>query len=218
MDGYDKVFGIGLNKTGTTSLRVALKAMGFRHLDRMPALMKHWRRGEIGPILDVAERFESFDDWPWPLIVPDLLDRFGARARFVLTRRSSPATWLDSLKAHSERTNPFNHPRRAIYGHDYPHGYEAEHLAVYDRHLTSVRHLFGSRGMAHLLLEVSWEDGHGWAELAAFLNRQAPAGPFPHANDRAASRPDPENLADNAFLIEAQLSRLRAISRTRRLA
>ena len=200
-----KVFGIGLNKTGTTSLRVALKALGYRHMDRRPRLMRHWRRKETDALIAATREHDSFDDWPWPLIVPDLLEAYGQNARFVLTRRASPQRWLNSIKHHSERTNPFRHPRRAIYGYDYPHGREAAYLNVYNRHLKDTRALFASAGKSHLLLEVSWDAGDGWRALCDFLGKKSPRRPFPHANDRHSAKPDPDNVDDNRFLIARQL-------------
>lgn len=208
-----KVFGIGLNKTGTTSLRVALRALGYNHMDRRPRLMRHWRRGETGALIAATREHDSFDDWPWPLIVPELLEAYGDKARFVLTKRASPQRWLDSLKAHTERTNPFRHPRRAIYGHDYPHGREGAYLAVYNRHLRDVRALFAAKKKAHLLLEVSWDSGDGWGELCDFLGKSAPRRAFPHANDRKTARPNPENLDDNRFLIARQIRAAAAADR-----
>ena len=213
-----KIFGIGLNKTGTTSLRCALRHLGYDHLDRKPRLFKLWKNGQIPQILKVADQHESFDDWPWPLIVPQLLDRYGENARFILTMRRSPLVWLDSLKAHSERTNPFRHPRTAIYGHPYPHGCEDQHLAFYNLHRNRVRQLFTDRGLDHLLLEVCWDGGDGWRELCRFLGKPSPDIAFPHANARENMKADPEHIADNKFLIAQQLVRLARDSDDRRLS
>lgn len=214
MSGVKKIFGIGLNKTGTTSLRVALRALGYQHLDRRPRLMRHWRRKEYEALIAATREFESFDDWPWPLIVPQLLEEYGEDARFILTRRASPQRWLESIKTHSERTSPFRHPRRAIYGHDYPHGREASYLNVYNRHLEQTKKLFTQRGLEHLLLEVSWDGGDGWDELCGFLGQRRPARPFPHANDRRTASPNPENLDDNRFLIARQMLEVANEART----
>lgn len=208
MSAHTKIFGIGLNKTGTTSLRCALRHLGFDHLDRMPRLFKLWKQGRIPQILKFADSHESFDDWPWPLIVPELLEKYGESARFVLTTRRSPSVWLESLKLHSERTNPFRHPREAIYGFPYPHGRVAEHINFYIRHQNEVRALFKSKGLSHLLLEVCWETGDGWPQLCNFLGKPPPNVPFPHANARENMKPNPENVADNAFLIAQQIANL----------
>ena len=206
--GIEKVFGIGLNKTGTTSLRLALKTLGFRHLDRQPRLFRAWRAGDLRPIMEAADQHDSFEDWPWPLIVPELLDRYGGRARFVLTLRRTPLAWVESLKRHSERTNPGHNPRRDIYGFDYPHGAEGAHIAFYQRHATDVRRLFERAGARDLLLECAWDAGDGWQELCRFLERPVLSKPFPHANRSGEADPDDEIVADNLWRIAAQRARL----------
>lgn len=212
-----KIFGIGLNKTGTTSLRVALKHLGFAHMDRRPRLMRHWRRGETSALLAATRTHDSFDDWPWPLIVPHLLDHYGDKARFILTRRRSPQAWLASIKAHSERTNPFRHPRRAIYGYDYPHGCEGAYLDVYNRHLDETRALFANQGANWLCLDACWDDGTGWPEICNFLGKPIPGRPFPHANQGRYANPGQENIDDNRFLIQRQLAAL-AVPGNKRIA
>ena len=204
MDGYDKVFGIGLNKTGTTSLKKAFVRLGFNHLERRPRLFKLWRNRRFEPIFEHAEEYESFEDWPWPLMVAELLEYYGDRARFVMTRRTSANAWVESLKRHAERTNPVQNPRKHIFGYDYPHGREAEHMAIYDRHQAHVAALF--KGCEHQLCTLCWEDGDGWPELCEFLDRPVPSGAFPRANRSVDAQPDPEFVAENRRRIEAQLA------------
>ena len=207
MRSFDKVFGIGLNKTGTKSLRRAFLEFGFAHMDRKPRLMKLWRRGDVAAIFDAIEQYESFEDWPWPLMVESLLAHYGERARFVLTRRKSAEIWVESLKGQSERTNPDMHPRRFIYGYDYPHGLEAAHIAYYERHLDDVRKLFA--GCEHLLIDLCWEDGDGWDQLCPFLEQVPRRGAFPRANKGSNAQADPEFLAENRKRIAAQVAALR---------
>jgi len=199
---YKKVFGIGLNKTGTTSLKIAFQALGFRHLDRTPRLFRYWQRGEFAQIYSEISDYQSFEDWPWPLMVRDLLEEYGEDARFVLTRRRSAEAWVDSLKQHAERTNPRQNPRKVIYGYDYPHGREAQHIAFYEAHLRATRALFSDLGANHLLAEFCWEEGHGWDELCAFLNRPVPKRDFPIANRSTEAQPDPEFQQENRARIE----------------
>jgi len=204
---HTKIFGIGLNKTGTTSLKQAFVELGFRHFDRKPKLFKHWKMREFAEIFDWIEDYESFEDWPWPLMVPELLERY-PDAKFILTRRISAQKWVESLKRQSERTNPDNNPRRAIYGHAYPHGVEAEHIAFYEAHLTQTRALFDHAPAR--FAEFCWEDGQGWAELCAFLGCAAPNKPFPHANKSSKTvTADPEFLYENQKRIQKQLKDLK---------
>lgn len=206
MAQYDKVFGIGLNKTGTTSLKHAFERLGFRHLDRRPRLFKLWRKGRVADVIAASEDYETFEDWPWPLMVSELLEHYGNRALFVLTVRRNPMAWVESLKSHAERTNPHHNPRRAIFGADYPHGMEAAFEAYYDRHNALVRQLFFDR--PNQLCELCWENGDGWPELCGFLGVKRPKVEFPYANKSLEAKPNPEFVAENQVLIDAHLKAL----------
>lgn len=199
-----KVFGIGLNKTGTSSLGRALRRLGFRHLSHSPRLTRALARGDMAPIEQAADSHDSFEDWPWPLVWREMDARYGDGARFILTRRASPERWLASLKAHAERARPGGIARRLAYGWDYPHGREAEHLAVYERHNAAIRAHFAHPARRHRFIELCWEEGDGWPALCRFLGLPAPMQPFPHANPAAAARPDPAHLAENRRRIAAQ--------------
>src|SRR5699024_4627029 len=64
---YDsKIFCIGFNKTGTTSLGRALTDLGFRHSSFSQIVWrKYYQRGKIDKVLKYTAKFESFDDLPW---------------------------------------------------------------------------------------------------------------------------------------------------------
>ena len=96
--------------------------------------------------------------------------------------------------------------RPAIYGHYYPHGYEAEHRAAYEQHNASVRAFFAAEA-PHALLEVCWEEGDRWDRLCGFLNEPIPEQDFPHERPRATGV-DPAIREANARGIEQQLARL----------
>ncbi|SEP99527.1 hypothetical protein SAMN05216548_102129 [Faunimonas pinastri] len=199
-----KVFGIGLNKTGTSTLGECLMTLGYRHVSFRSDMLGHWTRRHFTPILDETEKFDSFEDWPWPLLFKEFYWRYGDRARFVLTRRSSPEVWVESLKKHSLNTHPDRPMRPVIYGYKYPHGREREHVAFYERHNAEARAFF-AREAPHLLLELCWEDGDRWDKLCAFLGHPVPDAPFPHIKPRSTGV-DPRIRDANARNIEAQLA------------
>jgi hypothetical protein len=194
-----KIFGVGFNKTGTTTLAACLKHFGFRHLGHRRDLLVAFRHGDLARVFQETDRFDSFDDWPYPLMYEDLFKQYGARAKFILTMRQSSEVWLNSLKAHALITNPENHSRKLAYGYDYPHGREAEHIAMYEAHNAAVKNFFTKNNAEHQLLCVSWDQGHGWAELCSFLGLPKPATAFPHFNK--ASDGDPTLVARNKQLI-----------------
>lgn len=177
-----KIFGIGLNKTGTTTLGACLQGLGYRHMSCRRDLLVKYRHGDLDPIFSVTDAFDSFDDWPWPLLYRELLERYGAQARFVLTKRRSAETWLGSLKKHALITHPKWHCRELAYGYAYPFHHERAHLDFYDRHNREVVDFFAAQGASDQLLTVCWEDGDGQEKIAAFLGYDPAQIEIPHAN------------------------------------
>ena len=179
---FEKVFGIGLNKTGTKTLGECLRRLGFDHMSCRRDLLAAYRNHELEKVFAVTDRHSSFEDWPYPLMYRELLERYGRSAAFILTVRKDAETWLESLKQHSLRTDPDNHCRLLAYGHNYPHGYEQQHLQFYRAHNSSVVEHFAARGAATQLLTMCWESGHGWIELGNFLGVEKPGADIPHVN------------------------------------
>ena len=176
-----KIFGIGLNKTGTTTLGVCFKHFGYRHTTSNLELTQCVERGELEPVFAHADQYDSFEDWPWPLIYRELDERYPG-SKFVLTTRRDGEAWVNSLKRHALLTGPTEF-RRIAYGHTMPDGHEAEHIALYERHNQEVRDYFRDR--PDDFLEVCWETGSGWAEICAFLGEEVPDLPVPHTNRSA---------------------------------
>lgn len=179
-----KVFGIGLSKTGTSSLRDALILLDY-NVARMNKRLTHKvLSGGISSALDVSEHFDAFEDMPWPLLFRELFAKYGTSARYVLTVRSSAEVWVASMKKHQLQNHiekAFS-PRRTVYGPAYAFGFEREYTAFYEAHNQSVREFFAAQNASHVLLEACWERGDGWPELCRLLECHIPDVPFPHAN------------------------------------
>ena len=182
MTSKKKVFGIGLNKTGTTTLGECLRTLGYDHVGTRRDLLADYREGRMDRIFEITDAHNAFEDWPWPLPYREFYERYGDEARFVLTLRRSPEAWLKSLKKHSLITPLNGHCRTLAYGYDYPFGYEAEYLEAYERHNREVVEFFKSVGAENALITLCWEHGHGWQELCDFLGEPLPEAAFPHAN------------------------------------
>lgn len=205
-----KVFGIGLNKTGTSSLKRALVTLGYKHSNLRGHLTFQYFNNRFNQIFDTVEEFDSFEDWPWPLMYRQVFEKYGKNARYILTRRGSAEAWLESLKAHSLSTNPDNNPRKRIFGYDYPHGAEAQHKAFYERHLIEVRAFFKARNANEVLLEVCWEEGNGWQEICGFLDEPKPDVAFPHVNRRDIAKNENNRMDENLQRIKSQVAHLKA--------
>ena len=177
-----KIVCVGLNKTGTTSFGDAMEALGYRRLGWRPnissPLMLRWHEGHFGPFARQLAQYDVFEDLPWCLVWREV-DALYPNARFVLTRRRSEEAWLRSMQGHLSRTG------RWIGSHLLYGSYDAStdperYLAVYRRHNEELRAHF--RGRPDKLLEISFDEGHGWPELCGFLGIEPPEKPFPHAN------------------------------------
>jgi hypothetical protein len=97
--GRPKVFGIGMGKTGTTSLERAFVDFGYR-IGPQPKFERHfdeWFRGDNGKLLADIRRFEAFQDVPFclPGTYRLLFEHF-PRAKYVLTVRDSSEQWYNS--------------------------------------------------------------------------------------------------------------------------
>src|SRR6056297_1638044 len=98
-----KVFGIGLNKTGTTTLGVCLNKLGYNVKDCDLKLLKYSDQKKMDPIYDTVKKYDGFQDWPWPLLYKELDQRFPG-SKFILTTRKNSEAWFRSLKKHADRT------------------------------------------------------------------------------------------------------------------
>ncbi len=177
-----KILGVGLQKTGTTTLGASLNLMGYRHQSYAVRAAEMYTHGSIEELLIWTDRFDSFDDVPWALLYQEF-DQRHPGSKFVLTRRRSTEAWFTSLRKHIARLGRKSatlEMNQAIYGRPDPQNDKPGAIAVYEQHLRSVREYFADR--PEDFIELCWEDGHGWQELAGFLGRPAPAQSFPHAN------------------------------------
>lgn len=173
-----KVFGIGLNKTGTKTLGECMHLLGMNNKSYDPDLLTSYSKGDIDKILKLSALYDSFEDWPWPLLFREL-DNHYPDAKFILTTRVGEETWYQSLCSHAEKTGP-TEARKIVYGHLMPMDNPAHHKNFYSSFNQTVRNYFSSR--QHKLLIVCWERGDGWREICSFLNLPIPDIPFPHLN------------------------------------
>lgn len=183
------VFGIGLSKTGTTTLNEALMGLGYRALHQSPIART-----------DAASGHYALD-WPWWMsgydaatdlttaaVFSDLHKMF-PNARFIYTSRDKEK-WLDSCRRHfteartdrkksaSSQTN--SALSRAFYGT--PTFDRDLFLAAYERHEAAVHSTFEAQPGF-----LSWgltEDPR-WEPLCDFLEKPVPARPFPFSNKGA---------------------------------
>lgn len=172
-----KVFGIGMNKTGTTTLGRCLKILGYKHISHSEQLTRMYHDDKTEKLIEKVKNVDSLEDWPWPLMYRQLAQNF-PDAKFVLTVRKSPEAWLKSLMLHSYKLPPKENYHDIVFGFKYPLGHEDYHLEFYNKHNKEVIEYFSDK--PGRLLVVCWENGDGWEELCSFLNIKKPRKTFPH--------------------------------------
>ena len=171
-----KVFGVGFHKTGTTSLAKALTLLGYKVTgpNRVSDPLISQNVYEIA--FDLVEKFDAFQDNPWPIIFKELDEKYPG-SKFILTLRPS-GEWIRSVARHfGAAETPM---RKWIYGVGSPKGNEEIYLSRYERHNQEVLDYFRDRPDDLLVLHIT--EGDGWEKLCPFLKEDMPETPFPHAN------------------------------------
>jgi hypothetical protein len=180
-----KVFGIGFHKTGTSSLGLALKHLGYRvggpNGVREPLISQESALQMAFRLVDEYE-YNAFKDNPWPIIYRELDAQYPG-SKFILTIRPTKE-WISSAVRHFD--THYTPMRKWIYGVGYPKGNEEIYVARYERHNREVMAYFQDR--PHDLLILNLAEGNGWEKLCRFLEKEGPTIPFPHANQKANRR------------------------------
>lgn len=169
-----KIFGIGLSKTGTSSLHAALEILGYRSI-HFPISMEEIDRHKAASDISVAYRFEK-------------LDKLYPGSKFILTIRDLNQ-WLQSCEHHFGRKvnlgelpaklREFLMTQRLLnYGTT---SYEPVLFQeAYQRHMQHVENYFAHRPQDLLIMNIS--SGEGWERLCPFLERSIPDQAFPQEN------------------------------------
>jgi len=180
-----RVFGIGMHKTGTTSLASALNTLGFEcaHWPSPRWARDVWEEVSQHGRSPTLERHMAATDLPMPLLYRQL-DLNYPGSKFVLTVRSEE-NWLRSVKNHWEtETNRFraswdedcftNKVHSELYGRK---KFDAEiFLARYRRHNAEVKEYFRDSPGDLLVMDA---DHPGWLDLCLFLGRAVPNVAYP---------------------------------------
>lgn len=176
-----KTFGIGLHKTGTTSLAAAMNTVGVKtkHGPTDSVTIKKLIRCDYRlPVLDV---FDGVTDVIAPFYAE--LDTQYPNSRFILTVRDK-LDWLVSVKSFWKtfpvRRNCRSWQYFSLISYYGGVDYNAERMSrIYDLHVQQVVEYFANTERL-LVFDVR----SGWVPLCVFLGVAIPDGPFPHLNQQ----------------------------------
>lgn len=163
-----RIFGIGLSRTGTTSLTDALQLLGFSAI-HYPTSLEEIGQYDAATDLLVAATFELLDD------------KFPG-SKFVYTVREHQE-WLASCQQHWARQGNTSNIdwdlRRQLYRTtDFDPDLFAQ---AYERHEKRVFSYFADRPHDLLVFDICGKHA-GWERLCTFLGVPVPHVPFPHTN------------------------------------
>ena len=198
----NKIFNIGLSKTGTTSLNQALNDLGFPSIHNPKPFRRQAMKGQYHFDSDDWRALTNFGEHFYPQ-----LDKAYPGSKFILTVRDEEA-WLRSLQKQFGKSTgdeagarwewsrrirtvlrelkrlvnnqiimTHMHARIDIFG---TYKFHAERcLYVYRLHQKNVREYFHERPQDFLVMDIA--AGDGWEKLCSFLEINGiPETPFPH--------------------------------------
>lgn len=194
-----QVIGLGVGRTGTYSLKLAINRLGFGPCHHMEEVLHHmpeqvplWSEAVAGrPDWGaIYEGYESAVDWPTAGFARELFAAYPS-ARYVLTHRS-PESWADSfsatiykLLAGRDEAPPETRPwlemaEGVISKTGFPDGLDRDGLIRgFEAHIERVRSVIPAEQL--LVFQVK----EGWEPLCEFLDKPVPEESFPRTNDRA---------------------------------
>ncbi len=197
-----KVFCVGRNKTGTTSLGAALEILGLKVAPQYlgERLLDSWVKRDFAPIIRLCETAEAFQDIPFSLDYTYVVcDAFFPGSKFVLTIRNDSETWYNSVvRFHSKLLGTYRAPttddlrkfghirpgwllkeEKAVYGVDDAHLYDKEiYIRHYEEHNRRVKEYFRYRPEDLLVLNVA--ETNAMKRLCDFLGLEYRGEKMPH--------------------------------------
>lgn len=181
-----KIFGIGLARTGTTTLSKALEILGYKsvHVECNVMEVSTVDGNDIFSIKkDVIENNDAIVGTPLSPCYEMLADNY-PDALFILTVREIES-WLKSCSISFTENLPMDDNHRAL--HRWLYGsvlYDRDKfLAGYNKFIKEVVGFFLNNNH---LLAYNICSGEGWKPLCNFLQKDIPNVPFPHESKRGA--------------------------------
>jgi hypothetical protein len=162
---HSKVFCIGYQKTGTTSVGKAIESLGYSHSSWYKPIFKQYRKDNIDKVIKRTAYFDSFDDLPWSDkdFIP-ILDKKFPNSKFINLVRNENE-WKKSYKRY------FNKSIEEV----------EEAYADYLKHQEFVSEYFKNK--PDQLLTINVKDSNSFQKIADFLGEDVPSNlKLPHIN------------------------------------
>ncbi|MGM5470806.1 sulfotransferase [Flavobacteriaceae bacterium LMO-SS05] len=206
-----KIFCIGFNKTGTTTIESVLKGFGYKMGNQAKGefLFFDWYTRDFKSIIKLCKTADAFQDIPFSLPHTFIaLDQYFKDAKFILTERNSAEEWYQSLvRFHSKlwaegkgvptaadlkqaayRYTGYAYDSFKNIYHTEDHDLYNESIlkAVYTTHNYTVKQYFKSRPEHLLVINVSQQQDY--FRLCEFLDKKPLRTDFPWENKTPNSK------------------------------
>lgn len=183
MNQDEIIFGIGLSKTGTTSLASALDILGFKSVHNWNLCVKSILKSD-GPLISgKLLKFNAFLDQPWPMLYKRAAREY-PNAKFILTTRDVKKYASSRLKHNLIFFRNGRKPKSRRNLH-------LLYMLEYMTHVENVHEFFeGSKNF----FEFDLCRFPQWKELCQFLGREVPDVEFPCLNKRIEHEKNSDRL------------------------
>ncbi len=199
----EKIFIIGRNKTGTTSIEKCLKSLGYKVGNQVKGelFIDDYQSNNFDNILNFCDSAEVFQDAPfsWPNTYKYLYKKY-PKAKYILLERESSDIWYqsvinfqrkivnqgdvvsaDDLKAFYYRKKGFLwQSQQFVFGIDETTLYDKDiYIENYEKHNKDVKDFFLNKGY---FLSIKLTDQDVIERLAKFLDFAPEQIKIPHLN------------------------------------
>ncbi|MCP4142728.1 MAG: sulfotransferase [Chloroflexi bacterium] len=175
-----KVFCLGFQKTGTTSVDWVLQDMGYQVAKAYKQIDGKFSRmlekKDLSEIKRISELFDAFQDIPWFLYYKEF-DRWYTESKFILTTRESKSWWNSFLRYFRTEYYPLF---EYVYGFENPIGNKEALVKRFEQHNDAVLEYFKNRPDDLLVLEVGEENA--LEKVSHFLGKETSYKKMPHKN------------------------------------
>lgn len=172
----NKIFGIGLPRTGTRSLTKALEYLGYKTAHFMT--VTSWLHADFET--DILADIDAVTDTPVPVYFPEFDKRYPG-SKFIYSARDT-GTWLKSIQKHQSsvltdsKIDQLRLEYRLLTYGMYKFSVE-RYRYVKETHERNVNWYFRDRPEDLLTIDIC--AGDGWLKLCSFLGKSIPQQTFP---------------------------------------
>ncbi len=186
-----KIFCIGLNKTGTTSLHKAFEILGYNSVhysskegNIQNIIANNYKDNQL--LLKSLEHYDVILDWNDESILDlyKVFDQQYPNSKFILNTRDLGG-WINSREKHVLNISDLENLQKKYPEHTWYNIDKAAWEKLYHQHHKSVKDYFKNR--PNDILEFNLFEGDGWEKLCGFLNIDQPPVTFPYANKRQSA-------------------------------